>query len=197
MVNDYSSYQNKMGALDTSHYSGQELQKLYTKSLELHLANDVNKIVKAGIESDASLYFQVENFRLLASKGMIHSKDAVMQRQQLLSADPLNEKLIPYKIAVIEFETYSEEMDRENFSPELATAPLVAYMEKYGNHDKEHLWRLQMIVSQVYLDKNQMTSALKYAQASYEHAPVAARAQIARAVQNIRSQIHSSLTPQY
>jgi protein disulfide-isomerase len=193
MLNDYGSYKQKMGALEKSPFSGQDLKNLYEKAKELHLAGDVSKILKIGMESDASLFFLAERYRFLASEGQIHSKEASALRQQLIQADPDNHMQIPYQVAVIDFETYCEEMERESYAPEQAIAPLMSYMEKFGEQDKENLWRLQMIISQVYLDNNKMTDALKYAQASFESAPASAQAEIARAIQNIRSQIHSTL----
>ena len=49
-----------------------------------------------------------------------------------------------------------------------------------------------MIISQIYLDENKMTEALKYAQESYDTAPLSVQTDLARAVQNIRSQIHAN-----
>lgn len=191
MLKDYSAYKQKISAIDTEVFSESDLRQLYEKAKELHMDNDTSKIVNKGINSDAPLFFLTERYRFLADEGHIHSKEAIALKKQLLAADPDNQMQIPYQVAVIEFETYCEEMAKENYSPELAIAPLVAYIEKFGNQDKENIWRLEMIVSQVYLDKNQMSNALKYAQASYEFAPPSARTEIARAIKNIRSQINS------
>lgn len=193
MVNDYKGYKQKMGALDQMQYSGQELQELYGQANDLHLEHDAKKIITAGIDSDTPLYFLVERYRHLASEGLIHSKQAHALRQQLLAADPTNHQRIPYQLAMIAFETYCLESDQEHYTPELAAAPLVEYIEKFGERDRGNVWHLQMIISQIYLDKNHMISALKYAQYSYEHAPATTRSELARAVHNIRSQIHSSL----
>lgn len=192
MVNDYSGYRQKISSLDKQKFSGQDLKQIYDKAKELGLNNDATKITRKGMQSEESLYFMTERYRYLADEGQIHSKEAVALRQQLLNADPLNEKHIHYQVAVVDFEAYSEEMEKENYAPELTVAPLTAYIEKFGAKDKDNLWRLQILVSQVYLDKNEMTTALKYAQQSYESAPSCVQPELARAVQNIRSQIHSS-----
>jgi len=194
MTNDYSSYKQKMGALDQTSFSASDLKQLYAKAKELRLNNDALEIVKVGINSDSPLYFQMEHYRLLADEGHVHSNEAEGLKHRLLSADPENEQGIPYQLAVIDFETSFADIEKENYVPELAIAPLITYMEKFGGQDKDKLWRLQMIVSQVYLDSNQMLNALKYAQASYECAPSTVQPEIARAIQNIRSQIHSLAT---
>ena len=79
-------------------------------------------------------------------------------------------------------------MEKENYSAELAIAPLVAYLEKFGSQDKENKWRLQMIISQVYLDKNKLAQALHYAQSSYDAAPTAIKPEIATAIRNLQTQ---------
>lgn len=192
MVTDYSGYKQKMGALDNSKHSGAVLKQIYEKAQELALIEDAVKIVKKGMQSDESLYFMGERYRYLADAGQIHSKEALELKQQLLSSDPLNEKQIHYQIALVDFETYSNEMEKEHHAPELTVAPFISYIEKFGSKDKDNLWRLQLLISQVYLDKNEMTSALNYAQLSYESAPACVQPELSRAVQSIRSQIHAS-----
>lgn len=188
LVNDYSGYKQKMGALHDSKFSGEELKQLYEKAKALQLANDANTIIKHGITSDQAHYFLIERYRFLAEEGQVHNQEAVAIRQQLFALDAKNEKRTHYQIAVIDFEAYSEEMEKNNSSAELAIAPLVAYIEKFGAQDRENLWRLHMIVSQVYLDKNEMLNALKYAQQSYNTAPPSVQPEIARAVQSIQIQ---------
>lgn len=190
MFSDYSAYKQKMGALDKSKHSGAELKQLYDKAKELSLHYDANKIIQSGMDSDQSLFFLVERYRVLAGEDQIHSQEAVALKQQLLAADTNNEQQIPYQLAIIEFESLCS--NKENYTAELTVAPLVAYIEKFGAKDKENLWRLQIIVSQVYLDKNQMPDALKYAQKSHDSAPTSVQAEIATAIQNIQSLISST-----
>lgn len=187
-TNDYSGYKQKLGAMDHSKYSGRELKPLYAKAMELGLTSDANKIAKKGAASEESLFFMMEQYRFLADEGQIHSKEAVVLRQQLLNADPLNEKQIHYQVAVVDFETLSNESDKNT---ESTVAPLTAYIEKFGSKDKENVWRLELLVSQVYLDKNEMEQALKYAEQCHQCAPSCIQPDLARAVQNMRSQIHS------
>lgn len=194
MLNDYSSYKQKIGALDKAKVSGSDLKALYEQAKKLHLESDVSKIVYRGIDSDQSLYFLLERYRRLACEGQIHTHEAKGLKQQLLSADPDNVKQIPYQLAVIEFEAFSEEMERDAYATEQVIAPLTAYIEKFGGQDKDNLWRLQMIVAQVYLDKNLLPISLKYVQDAYQAAPVTVKPEIARAIQNISLLIHSPLT---
>jgi protein disulfide-isomerase len=80
-------------------------------------------------------------------------------------------------------------MDKENYSPDLACAPLTAYINTYGKQDQENLWRLEMIISQVYLDKDKISQALKYAKSSFDAAPKTVQPEIAMAIKNIEAQL--------
>ena len=144
-----------------------------------------------GLSSTESPYFLTEKYRSFANDGEIHTKEALTVREQLIATDPKNEKHVHYQVALIEFQAFSKEMDKNNCKPEMAVTPLISYINTYGQKDKENLWRLNFIISQVYLDKNQMPSALKYAQESYDTAPSSVKPEIGLAVHNIRSQIHS------
>lgn len=190
LVNDYADYKHKMSTLENKKLTCSELKHLYVKAKELHLPNDTIAIINRGINSEESLYFLVERYRFLAHTGKVHTKEAEDVRQRLALADPQNEHLTQYQVALIEFQANSEEMGK-NSNPEQTTAPLVAYIDKFGDKDKDHLWRLKMIISQVYLDRNQMPDALKYAQESYDSAPPCAQQEIGRAIKNMRAHSHS------
>lgn len=191
MVNDYSSYQQKMGALENENYSGSQLKQLYEQAIKLQLANDASKIADRGIVSNESLFFLTEKYRLLANDGLIHTEEAKDLKKRALDTDSANKNHAAYTIALIDFETYSDQMEKEHYSPEFVIAPLNDYISKFGNVDKDNLWRLKIIISQVYLDNNQMNQALQYAQESYESAPNSAKPEISLAIKNISSQIHS------
>lgn len=189
MVQSFSGYKEKLGKMGQSTYSGEDLKQLLSKAQELDLVDDAQRIVNAGMMSDQKIYFQIERYRFLAEEGHIHSDEAHNLKAQIQDSDPQNKKKAHYQIAVIEFEAFSEEMEKENYSPEIAVAPLQNYIEKYGSQDKENLWRLQMIISQTYLDKNKLSKALQYAQNSFDAAPSTVRAEISTSIQNIQAQI--------
>jgi protein disulfide-isomerase len=189
LIGNYTNYKQKVQNLQEQKLGGEELKKLYQKSKELDLGNDACHIIKLGMESDEKVYFLTEHYRFLAEEGLIHSPESIKLKQQLLALDPQNEKHLQYDIAVIEFEASCEEMQKENYSSDLAVAPLVHYINKYGSKDKDNLWRLEMIISQVYLDKNRLNDALKHAEAARIAAPPTVQSEIASAVASIQSQI--------
>lgn len=188
MVNDYNNYRQKLQSAPSQKLSGEELRRLYEKSKELDLPNDTNQLLKIGMESNLKHYFLTERYRFLADEGLIHSPEAVAIKQQLRTLDPNNEQHTQYDIALIEFEAYSEERDSNK---DRALEPLIQYIARYGNNDKDNLWRLEMIVSQIYLDENQFTEALQHAQASYNASPRTVQNEIAVTIRNIESQINT------
>ncbi|MGZ3632728.1 MAG: thioredoxin family protein [Parachlamydiaceae bacterium] len=189
MVETHSSYKEKLQRSQTQKLSGTEIRKLYQKSKELNLPNDTSHWLKIGMESELKIYFLTERYRFLAEEGLIHDKEAVAIKQQLLVLDPKNEQHVHYDVAVIEFDAYSEEKGKNKDS---AVEPLLEYIHKFGTQDRGNLWRLEMIVSQVYLDKNQLTAALQHAQASYDASPVSVQNEIASAIKNIQSQLNAT-----
>lgn len=188
MVDDHGVYQNKMQSLDKQQLSGLELKQLYEQALSTGRDSDAHKIALSGIGSDQKQYFLIERYRSLAENGKIHDEEAITIRQQLLSSDPNNAKLICYQVALIDFEATCREMEKD--TPEHKVASLVDYIDKFGSKDHDNLWRLQMIVSQVYFENNKLPEALQYAQSSYQTAPSTVQPEIASAIKSLQSQIH-------
>ena len=188
LVDDHKVYQAKMQGLETQQISGTELKQLYQQAHETGRSTDADKIIIAGIESDKKHYFLIERYRILGMEGKLQNEEAVEIKKQLLMTDPTNSKLTYYQVALVDFEASCKMCNEE--TPEHTVASLVDYINTFGTKDKDNLWRLQMMVSQVYLEKDKFSEALKYAQSSYQSAPSNAQPEIASAINNIRAQIH-------
>lgn len=191
VVADYASYKDRIQSLEKKKLSSSELKELYMKAKELGRLPEALQIVNAGIQSEDNQYFMIERYRFLADEGQIFDENTIQLRKSILDSDPANSSLTHYQIAVIDFEAACEEMEKENFSPEITVAPLVSYIDKFGGKDLDHLWRLEMIISQVYFEKGKLVEALKYANASLDAAPEPSKAEIALAIKNIQSQLET------
>lgn len=189
MVDENSSYKQKVDSIDKQKFSNAELKQLYDRACTLGRASDLEKIVNVGLKSDQQSFFLLEKYRLLAAEGKNHTPEAQTIKQQLMNADPTNIRLTSYQIAVIDFDAIVSNANKWSQSPEQIVAPLVEYCQKYGDQDKTNLWRLQMIIAQVFLDKNKLPQALQYAQSSLRYAPTTVKPDIALAIQNIHSQL--------
>lgn len=187
LVDEFKSYQKNYSDIGKKQIGAVELQNLYKKAKEYQFDNDAVAILKEGMNASEtpSPYFLKERYRLLANQGHIHNKEATQLKQQILEQDPANINKSQYDLALIEFEALCDEMDKEKFTPEIALAPLIKYVENYGEQDKENVWRLQMIISQVYMDNNRLPQALMYARNSYNNAPSEVQPEIALAIENI------------
>lgn len=194
IVSDSSAYQQKMHSMNTQQYSSAELKELYATAQTFGYDNDVNQIIKAGMSSDDSLFFMIERYRMIGTEGLLASPEATSLKQQLIALDPNNEKMTQYQIALIDFEALNESMDKEKRNPEIAVSSLIDYINKFGSKDKENLWRLQMIISQVYFDQNNLRESLKFAESSYLSAPSSAKAEISTAIRSIQSQLSTTET---
>lgn len=185
MVNEAKAYKQKVSLLEARPPVGPELESLYYKARQLCRYDDVNKIIQTGMKSANNRFFLLERYRTLSEEGFIHHPEALAVKEKLIEQDPENGNATQYEMAVIEFEAYSEEMERENYAPDLAVAPLTAYIEKFGAKDQANLWRLNMIISQVYLDHSNFEKALKYAKQAKLTAPIALQNEIAFVIKNI------------
>lgn len=188
VIEGHSAYQQKVDNLDKHAISGVDLKVLYEQATELKRDQDVQSLVAAGLASDQKHFFLLERYRLLAEQGHIYNDEAMGIRKQLLDDDPSNLKLTYYQVAIIDFEAACAAAGKEN-PPEVAVASLIDYINKFGEQDKDHLWKLEMIISQVYYDRDKLPEALQYARSSYQAAPPAAQPEIAFAIKNIQSRL--------
>lgn len=189
MVQEYTAYKQKMRRLALREYSGKELKRLYQKAHELGLENDADQLILYGINSDLSHFFLAERYRSLIKNGEMKSQEAAVIKQRLLSSDPNNDHLTHYQVAVAEFEALSEQLESKKVNADTAVSPLVNYTNQFQESDPDNIWRLYMVISQVYLEKNQLDKALKFAQNSYQNAPSSVQPEISQAVKKITHQI--------
>lgn len=188
LIDGHTAYQQKVQNLENHSLSGIELKILYEQAAELNREQDAERLLVAGVASDQKNFFLLEQYRHLAEQDLSESQEAKAIRKQLLESDPNNMKLTYYQVAIIDFEAACRSADR-NCPPEIIVAPLTAYIEKFGKQDKDSLWRLQMIISQVYLEKNKLPEALQFAQSSYHVAPATAQPDISFTIRNLQAQL--------
>lgn len=188
MTDDFGSYKTKMKQMENNAtpLSGGELKQLYRKAREFNKVDDQIKIVQKGLISDRSDYFGIERYRFLGQEGQIHDREAASLKKKLLENDPNNQKLTHFQIACIEFDAYSDEMEKENYSPEIALEPLKTYLEKFRGQDKDNEWRIEMIISQVYNDKGYNDKAIRHCQNALNCAPKERQNDIEKALAELK-----------
>ncbi|SCA64120.1 Thioredoxin-related protein DsbJ [Chlamydiales bacterium SCGC AG-110-P3] len=185
VVADYESYKGKQERAAANALNPEELQELYQQARELCQDDDIDAIVKQGLESKSPGFFLKERYLKLVSEGMIHSDEAQAVKARLLSIDPENKAGHHRRLAVIEFQRLAEELEVTEGDAWTACKPLLEYIDRFGQQDKDNLWRLQMTVAQTLLNKDHVDEALAYAKYSYDTAPIPVKETIAQAILQI------------
>jgi len=190
MIDDYVAYKQQMQRLNTHALPGKDLKRLYQKARELGLREDQNLLIRIGMQSDLEHFFLTERYRFLVSNGTFHSNEAAKIKKRLYHIDPENAFLTHYQLAIIDFERLSREREATKEEPDKIVAPLLDYIETFGDQGTENVWRLYMVIYQVYLEHNLFIEALKFAKKAHAAAPSSIQPEIAIAIQNIEKQMN-------
>lgn len=170
-ISESKTYKHSFSKLGKEKASFKELTSLYGKAHKLCRFEDANRILQVGMRCEDNLFFLLERYRQLAKEGHLYQTEAAVLKQKLLAKDPQNKNLTHYEIAVIDFEAYAKKIGQEKYSVELAILPLLSYIEKFGSQDSKNLWKLYMMISQVYLDESNIEKALQFARFAHDSAP--------------------------
>lgn len=189
LTDEFSKFKDKMSKLDEANLSGKDLKKLYQKAREYGLEKESLTIVEKGVQSDAPHFFLSELYRQQVLQNSPQNPKTIALKEKILSSDPNNTNLCHYQIAVIDFESNCEKMQNGACSADACVAPLVGYLNTFGGKNNDHEWRLNMVISQVYLDQEKYRESLKYAEAAHEAAPKTVQPEIASAIRNIQGHL--------
>ncbi|MGK5595096.1 MAG: thioredoxin family protein [Parachlamydiaceae bacterium] len=188
-INESKAYKHRFSKLGKEKVSSKELASLYGKAHQLCRLEDAHRIIQLGMRCEDNLFFLLERYRQLAQNGQLYQTEAAILKQQLLTKDPQNKKLTHYEIAVIDFEAYARKIGQEGYSVELATLPLLSYIEKFGSQDPKNLWKLYMMISQVYLDENNLEKSLHFARFAHDTAPTILQFDILALINHIEHEL--------
>lgn len=186
LTEEYVGYDKKMRLLGKGTLTGTELKKLYHQAQSFNLEGDKVAIVSEGIRSDRPHFFMIERYRQLGAKGATEEGEAAAIKGALIANDPTNRYLTHYQIACIDFNALAGKMQKGLCSADEAVRPLTAYLGQFGESDSQNLWRINMIISQVYQDTDECDKALAYAESAHKAAPENFRRDIAQAIDAIK-----------
>ena len=193
MVDSFSKQQDTIQELAGHDLSFDELKDLYVKAKKLGHHEDSRKILQQGLKKDKENFFVTEQYRYLVEEGEMHEKNTLRLRSQLLSLrDAKQLRKAHHDIAVIDFQALHHQMKRDHAHPAVAVAPLEDYLERYGNSDKENAWRMNMTISQVYMEQGHLQEALKYAENAKSNAPNSVKGDINKAISFIQHQLEQN-----
>ena len=145
----------------------QKLQTLYQKLMAIPCDPWKARVLEAGLAKDAGVFFLLEKYASLKNN---HSKKAHEIREQILERD----KGARLQIAVID----TEARFTNNQPISSVIKPLTRYIEKFGEQEKEHMWRAHLFLAQYLIRGEQFEEALKHATAALKLAPEMDKQQI-------------------
>lgn len=168
--------------------SSVELRKYYQLAEELSRKDFMATALEQGVLCDDS-FFLSEKFRQLVEAGRMDSEECRAVKNRLLELHPENEQLTHFTVALIEFQELAKRSQgRSHVNVAEVIAPLAEYLTQFGEQDKENQWRLEMIISQYYLDAGLPNSALEHAKIAFESAPQDIQSSISRSLVHIEHQ---------
>ncbi|MBQ8498571.1 thioredoxin family protein [Chlamydia sp.] len=165
-----------------------ELRQYYQLAEELSRKDFMTAAIEQGVLCDDS-FFLSEKFRQLVETGRMDSDECRSVKSRLLELDPENEQLTHFTVALIEFQELAKRFRGDaHMNVAKVIEPLADYLTQFGEQDKENQWRLEMIISQYYLDAGLPNSALEHAEIALESAPREAQLSISRSLDHMRHQ---------
>lgn len=158
------------------------LRKLYHIAQELGRTSAMEEILTAGLNTEDS-YFFLEKYRMLVERGEMRSENALFLRQKLNLLDIENRQEALFTLALIDF----QELSQKKEPPEVAVQPLTDYLLQFGKSDQKNVWRIEMMIAQLYLDAEVREEALRHAEKALLAAPKDMYEEIAHSLNYIRS----------
>ncbi len=139
------------------------LEKAYHLAEELCNEQAINLVLNYGIESRDPGFFLVEKYRRTADEKV---------REKLIELD---EPELLFHVALLDFQEKSD------------VQPLEDFLQKYGNRAEKYRWQLEMMISQFYLDQDQVELAIEHGELAQENAPTSRRDEITHSLNYMRS----------
>lgn len=188
MLNDYRDVQDAVTQKHLTQVSENELKMLYTKAGQFADSTFKRAVLKKGLKEDKSPYFLLEEYGYLLANGHVRNRKLGRIRNKIIARDPNNAKGALRKLAMLEFEALTKGQ-KKHASAEKAIEPLVKYLKAHGKNDVENGWKMEMMISEYLFTKNQLESALKHAQASWEIAPETAKKEIGQSIAYLQTKL--------
>jgi thioredoxin-related protein len=166
---------------------GEEVKTLYSKAGRL--ADDTFKraALRAGLKVDKSPFFLLKKYENLALEGKLSRRMARKLKLKIASADPVNKEGSQRQLALVDFRLLSEEGKKPT---QQVILPLVSYLEKYGDKDRENSWQLEMMISKYLFGKDEIEGALAHARSSYREAPESEKEEIASSIEYLKTRLN-------
>ena len=138
-----------------------DLLKLYRIADDLRCDHYLQQLLEYGCQHAKGVFFFLEKYNLLATRGELHTATARKLRNEILSKDPNNYDGAVRRVAILDFQ--HNILDEQKMKPMEAISPLLSYIKQFGSKDPKNLWRIYLMISQYLFDKNSLEKAVQYA----------------------------------
>lgn len=187
LKNSLSEYQMIRKALHSTPKEWDEsLEKLYEKAKHLGCQTYIKKIYDQGLARDPGPFFLLEKYAHTIQKKGVDTREISQLRSEIINRDPENIQGSHRRLAILDFQHNAED---EKNDPSQVVRPLLKYIDVYGRSDKDHLWQLEMMISQYLFSRDKVALALKHARRSYKAAPKAVRKEISDSILYLKGQL--------
>ncbi|MBI2742565.1 MAG: thioredoxin family protein [Chlamydiales bacterium] len=179
MIADYEELSGKVDGQELSLLGAEELQPLYLKARELNCNRYTDSLMAMGLKKDQGTFFLLERYAELQESGDREERESI--REKITERDPKNLSGSQLRLAILDFQVKSHNFKKKN-QTKSAVKPLVQYLKKFGEKDKENTWKVEMMIAQYLFTKNEISEALTHANASYSSAPETQKPEIAETI---------------
>jgi thioredoxin-related protein len=184
MIQDYQELWGKIENPEAAPIAAEDLESLYQKACSLSSNKYKEKLMSLGLQKDRGTFFLLEKYGKLLENGKKNEAEPI--KNKIIERDPKNLKGSLLRLAILEFQTRVTRLKRKD-SPITAVKPLLEYLRKFGEKDKENRWKLEMMMAQYLFTKNEIAEALHHAKASYDSAPDASKSEVAQTIDLLKS----------
>ncbi len=183
LIDEYQIYSEKIKeeALNTA--SPEELKALYQQSMRMNKSDDQARILEKGLSKDTVGFFYSEAYLRLTQNDNSSAEEKTALREKLLDPSLKNHIDNARFVATLDFQERVEANDLSE-----AIEPLMNFLNKYGDKDPENAWKVQMVISQFYSDRNEISGALEYAELALLGAPDEIKGDIEEAVHFLKTE---------
>ncbi len=135
----YAALQSEMENL--ANLDAKQMEMLYHKVAAIPCDKWKTKILEVGLAQDSGIFFLLEKYAVLKND---HSKKAHEVREKILERDKDHAQGARLQIAIIDAEARLS----NNQPISSVIKPLKRYIDKFGEQEKEHLWRAHFSLPQ-------------------------------------------------
>lgn len=173
----------------------EELKSLYLKAKEFGFSSYRDKLYLAGLQLNQGFFFLLEQYANYADKGRMKSSEAKVIKKKILAKDPKNIKGAHRALAILDFQAFSNKRSKKKYDEKKVLEPLLSYVKKFGKQDKEHLWRIEMLMAQYYFGKNNAKEALEHAKTAFAEAPQDQQGEITQTIAFLEGKLQPAKSP--